>query len=75
MKNSDVGRRRNRAGVARMFSDAFGHRLKGRFLFRCDMCDLILSLDLDAEADVHQANEGGMALECPCGGHCNVLSN
>lgn len=75
MKYDDVEYRDGRVAVGRMLSNMWGGRFGRTFLFRCDGCDLILSVNLDDKDDVQKTNEGGMFLECPCGGHCNVLPN
>jgi hypothetical protein len=51
-----------------MFSDS-----KNKFLFRCEDCAMILSVNFEDEEDLQKVNEDKMILECPCGGHCLVL--
>jgi len=46
---------------------------KQKFLFRCEDCEMILSVDFEDEDDLKKVQEDKMALECPCGGRCKVL--
>jgi len=46
---------------------------KRKFLFKCDECSMILSVEFDEEEDLQKVQDDKMVLECPCGGHCNVL--
>lgn len=52
-----------------MFTDP----TKRKFLFKCNDCSMILSVDLDEEDDLEKVQEDKMTLECPCGGQCVVL--
>ena len=48
--------------------------LKRKFLFRCDECGTIISVNLDTEIDIKKALDGSMYLECPCEeGLCEIL--
>lgn len=51
-----------------MFSDA-----KRKFLFKCDECSTILSVEFEEEEDLENIQEDKIVLECPCGGHSRVL--
>ena len=51
-----------------MFTDP-----KRKFLFKCQDCQMILSVDFEEEEDLQKINDNQMILECPCGGHCLVL--
>lgn len=51
-----------------MFSD-----LKRKFLFKCEDCQMILSIELEEEEDLKKVQDDEMVLECPCSGHCTVL--
>jgi hypothetical protein len=51
-----------------MFSDA-----KRKFLFKCEACAMILSVDFEDEEDFEKIQEDKLELECPCGSHCKVL--
>ncbi len=44
-----------------------------KFLFKCDSCSLILSVDLEDEEDLEKVVEDKIVLECPCGGLCYIL--
>ena len=46
---------------------------KRKFLFKCDDCELLLSVEFEEEEDLEKVQDNKMILECPCGGHCNVL--
>ena len=43
------------------------------FLFKCEDCEMILSLDLEEDKDLERVRNDKMILECPCGGKCFVL--
>lgn len=52
-----------------MFDDS-----KRVFLFRCEECKTILSIELDKEEDIEKALSGKMYIECPCEeGICEIL--
>lgn len=51
-----------------MFSDP-----KRKFLFKCEDCEMILSVDFEEPDDLQKVQEDKMQLECPCGGQCSVL--
>lgn len=53
------------------YVNMFGNKRK--FLFRCEKCDLILSVEIEEEEDLHKVEEKKLVLECPCGGICRVL--
>ena len=46
---------------------------KIKFLFRCDDCQMILSVEFEDKEDLDKVQEDKMILECPCNGHCIVL--
>lgn len=46
---------------------------KRKFLFKCDECSMILSVEFDDKEDLEKVMEDEMILECPCGGHCFIL--
>lgn len=46
---------------------------KRKFLFKCDECEMILSVEFEEEEDLEKVQDDKMILECPCGGHCKVL--
>lgn len=48
---------------------------KRKYLFRCDSCETILSVEFDEPEDIKKVQEDKVILECPCGGYCNVLRN
>jgi hypothetical protein len=51
-----------------MFNDP-----KRKYLFKCEDCKMILSVDFEEPEDLQKINENKMILECPCGGRCLVL--
>jgi hypothetical protein len=51
-----------------MFND-----LKRKFLFKCDECAMILSVEFEEEEDLKKIQDDEMVLECPCEGRCKVL--
>lgn len=48
---------------------------KRSFLFKCDQCEMIVSVELDEESDIQEAQDDKIVLECPCGGHGIYLRN
>jgi hypothetical protein len=46
---------------------------KRKFLFRCEDCEMVLSVDFEEEDDLQRVDEDKMELECPCGGLCKIL--
>jgi len=44
-----------------------------KFLFKCEECEVILSVEFDDEDDIKKVQEDKVDLECPCGGYCKVL--
>jgi len=46
---------------------------KRKYLFKCEDCSLILSVDLDEEEDFKKVNDDKMILHCPCEGECKIL--
>ena len=44
-----------------------------KFLFRCDACQMILSVDFSDEEDLQDVEDNKIELECPCGSKCKVL--
>lgn len=44
------------------------------FLFRCEDCAMILSVELEDE-DIEKVRENKLELECPCGSSCKILRN
>jgi len=44
-----------------------------KFLFKCEDCSMILSVDLEDKEDIEKVQQDKMILECPCGGECVVL--
>jgi len=54
-----------------MFTDS----KKIKFLYRCNDCEMIISVDFDEQEDIEGAENGTLKLECACGGHCIVLRN
>jgi hypothetical protein len=51
-----------------MFND-----LKRKFLFKCDDCAMLLSVDFEEPEDLQKVQEDKMILQCPCEGQCRVL--
>jgi hypothetical protein len=46
---------------------------KRKFLFRCDECEMIVSVEFDDPEDLQKISDNKLVLECPCGGYCKVL--
>lgn len=46
---------------------------KRKFLFRCEDCLMVLSVEFEEEEDLKKVQEDKMVLECPCNGACKVL--
>ncbi len=44
-----------------------------KFLFKCEDCAMIVSVELEEEDELEQVNENKLVLECPCGGKSKVL--
>ena len=74
---SGVMRMMNCEKARRMLAGVLSKALAGRglvsSLFRCEQCELILSVSLEDDVDVRKVQDRRMVLECPCGGHCHVL--
>lgn len=51
-----------------MFQDS-----KRQYLFKCESCEMILSVDFEDEEDFLKIQEDKLDLECPCGSVCRVL--
>lgn len=46
---------------------------KREFLFKCDECQMILSVSLEEEDDLKKVQDGEMVLKCLCDGNCYIL--
>jgi hypothetical protein len=46
-----------------------------RFNFRCSDCGMIVTSCFEEEKDISEVREGQLALECPCGGRCALLTD
>ena len=46
---------------------------KREFLFKCEDCNMIVSVKLEEQEDIQKVDDNKMILECPCGGKCHVL--
>jgi hypothetical protein len=44
-----------------------------KFLFRCEDCQMIVSVEFDEHIDIEKVQEDKIVLECPCGSHSKVL--
>jgi len=44
-----------------------------KFLFKCEECAMIVSVELEEEDELEQVRENKLILECPCGGQSKVL--
>ena len=55
-----------------MFSDSPKSQ---KFLFKCEECQMILSVSLEDKEDLKKVNDNEMYLECPCSGICKILRN
>ena len=43
------------------------------FLFKCDECALIVSVEYEDEEDLESVRNNHIVLNCPCGGKCRIL--
>lgn len=43
------------------------------FLFRCETCKMIVSVNFDDEEEIEKVNDDEVILECACGGESKVL--
>lgn len=48
---------------------------KRKFLFKCEDCEMLLSVEFEEEEDLKKVQNDEMLLECPCEGVCKVLRN
>lgn len=48
---------------------------KRKFLFKCDSCEMIVSVEFDDPEDLEKIQEDKIALECTCGEYSKVLRN
>jgi hypothetical protein len=46
---------------------------KQKFLFKCDSCSMILTMEFEEAKELADLKEDKILLECPCGGMCFVL--
>ncbi len=46
---------------------------KQKFLFKCNDCQMIVSVEFEEEEDLQKVIEDKLILECPCGGQSFVL--
>ena len=46
---------------------------KIKSLFKCDICEMILSIEFEEPKDIEEYKEDKILLECPCGGICLPL--
>jgi hypothetical protein len=46
---------------------------KRKFLFRCESCQMIVSVEFDDPEEIKKIQEDQMVLECSCGDHCRTL--
>lgn len=44
-----------------------------KFLFKCEECNMIISVNFDDPEDLENVQEDKIHLKCPCGSHCHVL--
>ncbi len=44
-----------------------------KFLFRCEDCQMIVSIELDEQEDLDKVQDDKLDFECQCGGVCKVL--
>ena len=43
------------------------------FLFKCDVCSMIVAAELEEQNDLDDVQNDKMILDCHCGGKCKVL--
>lgn len=46
---------------------------KQKFLFKCDTCNIILTMEFDSPKEINDVHEDKILLECPCKGMCFPL--
>lgn len=46
-----------------------------KFLFRCNDCRKIFSVEFSDEDDIEKINNNSVIIECECGGDCIVIRN
>jgi hypothetical protein len=46
---------------------------KQKFLFQCEECLMIISVEFEEKSDLQEVQDNKMILSCPCGGHSKVL--
>lgn len=44
-----------------------------KFLFRCNSCEMIISVEFEEQKDISKVLDAETGLECPCGGTSAVL--
>ena len=44
-----------------------------KFLFKCDACQMILSIEFEDEEDLKDVQDNKIELECVCSGKAKVL--
>lgn len=52
-----------------MFNDKY------KFLFKCEECLMLLSVEFEDKEDLENLQENKIELECPCGSKCYILRN
>ena len=48
---------------------------KYEFLFKCDDCEMIISIEYEEEEDLDKVRNDEIILSCPCCGYGNILRN
>jgi hypothetical protein len=51
-----------------MFTD-----LKQKFLFKCEDCAMIVSVEIEEEEEIKEIHENKFVFECVCGGKSKIL--
>lgn len=46
---------------------------KRKYLFKCQDCAMILSVEFDDKEDLQKVDDDEMVLQCPCEGDCLIL--
>jgi len=48
---------------------------KRKFLFRCEDCQMIISVDFDDPEEIEKIMEDELVLQCNCKGYCIIIRN
>jgi len=51
----------------------FNNSTRKKYLFKCEDCGTILSVEFEEKEDIEKVNDNKMVLQCPCEGSCTIL--